>query len=401
MAKARTLSHSPPAGIPLPAGYTRVLERCAAASRGRAAPSRDPSRPGPLHRGRHTTSSGTTTGADRRYTGRRAPEEALAMAAAPAEEQRDCPEDQGPEASGAVDVAALEARVAVLKVTLAGEDAAVARAAAELAGRSAQAKRTRAEVAEAERQLAWLRVRLDPAWRDWAGGLPAEVLVKVAEKVVAQTEACQGASLAAKLKREKSAYWTEERIQEIMAKWKRDGNCLFVFARVCREWRKAQLKVGGPLRTRVKSDVILPGSVALAKWALAEGCPREYGVYTMANAAASYGHAELVRWLCGEGGFAMDKRVMMEAARCGNLELVQWLRAEGCAWDWKTCYRAVGHGHVEVLRWARENGCPWSAGIRDWAAAELGSRDDFGNLVDWDKNPLDDDNDDEYSDDEW
>ena len=51
----------------------------------------------------------------------------------------------------------------------------------------------------------------------------------------------------------------------------RDGNCLFVFARVCKGWRKAQVKVGGPLRTRVASDVLLPGRVALAKWALAGG----------------------------------------------------------------------------------------------------------------------------------
>ena len=60
-----------------------------------------------------------------------------------------------------------------------------------------------------------------------------------------------------------------------MAEGKRDGNCLFVFARVCKAWRKAQLKVGGRLRTRVLSDVILPGQVALVKWALADGCPRE------------------------------------------------------------------------------------------------------------------------------
>ena len=70
---------------------------------------------------------------------------------------------------------------------------------------------------------------------------------------------------------------------------------------MCREWRKAQLKVGGPLRTRVKSDVILPGRVALVKWALAEGCPRENGFYTMAEFAARYGHLELVRWLRAEG----------------------------------------------------------------------------------------------------
>ena len=54
-----------------------------------------------------------------------------------------------------------------------------------------------------------------------------------------------------------------------------------------------------------------------------------------------------------------------------------------------------------MLRWARENGCPWRAMDRDRAATTLGYTDDFGNLVDWDKNPLDDDNDDEYSDDEW
>ena len=165
-----------------------------------------------------------------------------------------------------------------------------------------------------------------------------------------------------------------------MAKRKRDGNCLFVFARVCRGWRKAQLEVGGPLRTRVESDVILPGQEALAKWALAEGCPRENWEYTMAMVAAWYGRLELVKWLCGEGGFAMDEDVMRFAAMGGNLELIQWLRGEGCPWDSWACSQAVFHGHVEVLRWARENGCPWRVGDRDRAAAELGYTDDLGNL---------------------
>ena len=163
----------------------------------------------------------------------------------------------------------------------------------------------------------------DEEWRDWAGGLPAEVLEKVAGKVVAQNEA----GVAAHLKR----YISEVHIQEVMARRKRDGNCLFVFARVCKGWRKAQLKVGGPLCTRVGSDVIAPGSVALVKWALAEGCPRENedGV-TMAEAAAPYGHLELVKWLCGEGGFAMDEgtSVMAGARFSGNQELYDWLRAE-------------------------------------------------------------------------
>ena len=178
---------------------------------------------------------------------------------------------------------------------------------------------------------------------------------------------------------------TVEQIQEKMAERKRNGNCLFVFAMVCKEWRKAQLKVGGRLRTRVGSDVILPGSVALAKWALAEGCPRTGGAYdnTMAEAAASYGHLELVRWLIQEQGFAMDKEVMQNAAVGGNLELVRWLRGEGCEWNSRACEYAAHGRHVEVLRWVRENGCPWDAGTRAQAAAELGYTDDLGNLVNW------------------
>ena len=213
-------------------------------------------------------------------------------------------------------------------------------------------------------------------WRDWAGGLPDEVLATVAEKVVAQTEAGWAAQL-------KEWGWSGGYIQAMMAYRKHYGNCcLFVFALVCRGWRKAQLKVGGPLRTRVESDVLLPGSVALAKWALEEGCLRvkRNGGFSMAWFAARYGHLELVKWLCGEGGFAMDEGVMREAAGSGNLELVQWIRGEGYPWDKWTCHWAVRRGHEEVLRWARANGCPWTADTRDLAAAKLGYTDDFGNL---------------------
>ena len=108
----------------------------------------------------------------------------------------------------------------------------------------------------------------------------------------------------------------------------------------------------------------------------------------MAEIAAEVGHRELVQWLCGEGGFAMDELVMCNAARGGNLELVLWLRGEGCPWDVATCYQAVDKGHVEVLRWARENGCPWPAPVRDRAAAKLGYTDDLGNLVDLNGNPV-------------
>ena len=240
-------------------------------------------------------------------------------------------------------------------------------------------------------------------WRDWAGGLPALVLGKVVETLIAQDKAVWAAGL-----KQRNPDWTDERIQERTAKRKQDGNCLFVFAMVCKQWRKAQQKVGGPLRSR-SVDMILPGSVALAKWALAEGCPRRGGGFTMAHVAAELDRPELVKWLCGEeGGFRMDLKLMMHVGRRGNLELMKWLRAEGCLWDKRTskeaarkgqletlrwalengcpgdsavCHWAVLRGHVEMLRWAREFGCPWDPEIRDKAAAELGYTDDFGNLV--------------------
>ena len=98
-----------------------------------------------------------------------------------------------------------------------------------------------------------------------------------------------------------------------------EGNCcLFVFARVCKGWRKAQLKVGAPLRTRVASNVVPTGN-ALAKWALAEGRPRDDGgnedPFTLAHAAAEQGHLELVVSRIGEGGFALNKWVMEFAAK--------------------------------------------------------------------------------------
>ena len=85
--------------------------------------------------------------------------------------------------------------------------------------------------------------------RDWAGGLPDEVLVKVAETLVAKNEADWAAVL------DPDDYLGEKYIQEKLAKRKLEGNCLFVFALVCKGWREAQLEVGGRLRTRALSDV--------------------------------------------------------------------------------------------------------------------------------------------------
>ena len=246
--------------------------------------------------------------------------------------------------------------------------------------------------------------------RDWAG-LPEELLVKVAEKV--------------HVRKETEWAWREQHrspyILGELEKRTREGLGLLAFAMVCKPWRKAQIKVGGPLRSRVMSDVILPGRVELVKWALAEGCPRERASYdTMATRAAEYGHEELVLWLVKDEGFELHPNMMAHAVRRGDLELMQlmraegysihqdacewelcsaaalngrleilkWLRAEGCEWDHQTCTNALMFaemfaGNLDVLRWARENGCEWDVETRD-GATELGYTDDFGNLFEFD-----------------
>ena len=157
--------------------------------------------------------------------------------------------------------------------------------------------------------------------------------------------------------------WTG--IQPKMAERKAQGpSGLFVLAMVCKEWRKAQLKVGGPLRTRVDSDVAMPVSVALAKWALAEGCPREglsmfnaHASLTAAHAAALFGHRELVLRLIQEQGFAVDDALMQWAARGGNLALVKWLRGEGCGLSSMTGLYAAQGGHLQLCQWLQAHGC--------------------------------------------
>ena len=219
----------------------------------------------------------------------------------------------------------------------------------------------------------------DPgAGSGWAG-LPADLLAKVAETLVAQTEAGWEAHL-------KEWGLREDFIQEEMAERKRDGNCLFVFALVCKEWRKAQLKVGGRLRTRMRSDVFLPGSVALVKWALKEGCPTvsynpDNGFHEhLHDEAAEYGKLEQVKWLIGSKYLNNGWMAMKRAAEGGNLEVIQWLRqTKNADWNWQTCELAVTFGDVEVVRWMRENGCPWDGWAEGEASRKFGYTDDFDN----------------------
>ena len=357
-------------------------------------------------------------------------------------------EEDPQEAELAARVAALEAEAAALRApvaereaAVAEQEAAVARAKEALAAlvqgltaAKVEAARKAEEVAEAKRQLAVHRsleaARRSPEWRDWGNavgeGLPAQVLAAVAERVVAQTDAeawsigaLTGPGLVEKVERQ-GRLPPHSPVEDLFVEGLRlraeEGSCLFPFAMVCKEWRKAQLNVGGGrLYSRVISDMIVPGRVELLRWALEEGgCPRERGRNLhridfdrerpkLADAAATFGHLELLQWLHKEQGYTMDgtvleKAVESEADCLGAWELVQWLRAEGCywgertctlaaengrlgllqylrahgcPWNFHTCIAAAENGHLETLRWARENGCDWNA-MTCWHAAKGG-----------------------------
>ena len=264
-----------------------------------------------------------------------------------------------PESGDTGATAALVTQLAALEGDLGEKRALAAKIAAELAEAEAAVKQKEEEVIETRDALALHRARQDPNWRDWAGGLPIDLLAKIAKTHVAQKDAdhlewlkAGSPSFVATLLNGMALGMGWD-LQSAAAKanpgeYRPSG--LLAFALVCKPWRKAQLKVGGPLCSRALMDVVLPGRVELAKWALAEGCPRadETG-FTLAQVAASHGHLELVQWLIQEQGFAMDQEAMRFAAAAGNLELVEWLQAKGCPMDERACAHAAQHGHLEVL----------------------------------------------------
>jgi hypothetical protein len=74
-------------------------------------------------------------------------------------------------------------------------------------------------------------------------------------------------------------------------------------------------------------------------------------------------------------GLPLSGRLLLRAARAGQLEQLSWLRARGCAWEpcegdgMDCCSSADAGGHLAVLQWARADGCPWDACTCSEAAA--------------------------------
>ena len=58
-----------------------------------------------------------------------------------------------------------------------------------------------------------------------------------------------------------------------------------------------------------------------------------------------------------------------QVAMTNDLKLLRWVREDmGCAWDWKTCNRAVMNGNFEMLKYCVENGCEVHNGTMRTAA---------------------------------
>jgi hypothetical protein len=71
-----------------------------------------------------------------------------------------------------------------------------------------------------------------------------------------------------------------------------------------------------------------------------------------------------LEWAVMSSRLPLSGRLLLHAARAGQLELLSWLRARGCAWEpckgdsEDPCSTAAAGGHLLVLQWARANGCP-------------------------------------------
>ena len=266
--------------------------------------------------------------------------------------------------------------------------------------------------------------RRDPAWRDWAGGLPDKVYERVAATLVADSEAAH-AAFGLQLKERMPAYsrvitqlrergekvgghfdlWTppppallqdaEERGPSEGGKGgetRKAAHGLLPFALVCRRWRRIQVKQG-PLHMAL-STVMGYGRGELVQWVVeVGGCPLSKppeaclgipGVMDhMADLAAAVGAWEIFEWLCKHKGFEPSVRSFHFA--CGGLHaampnvwatsalpFVRNLHAMGCPMDSLTFGSAAWGGELEVCKFLKAEGLQFDA-VTSLSAAGRGN----------------------------
>ena len=217
----------------------------------------------------------------------------------------------------------------------------------------------------------------EEGWRDWRGGVPADVLRLIVAKLADTARAGFAQSYAVRARRpyqnvfaavapqrqrcsagaesRPELSWLPERPHAALY-------TLYAFGSVCKEWQallQRQALGGQPLCVwalkNLKNLGLLEPEPFWGKGVLLE----------VVNDAASLGAPhEVWDFLFSPSGprcrigRELNAQTCALAAAGGHLETLQRLRAEGCPWDTRTCDAAIERGRVEVLRWALETGCP-------------------------------------------
>ena len=93
--------------------------------------------------------------------------------------------------------------------------------------------------------------------------------------------------------------------------------------------------------------------------------------------------AEVPSWSLPALGFQhlrykQKKKLMVSAAKGGQLSTLRWARQQGCPWDRRVSDAAAAGGHLAVLQWLRQEGCPCSP----WVYI-AGQGSGFPDVVQW------------------
>jgi hypothetical protein len=109
------------------------------------------------------------------------------------------------------------------------------------------------------------------------------------------------------------------------------------------------------------------GQLELLSWLRTHGCawePCKRYCKDPCSSAAAGGHLLVLQWARADGS-PWDEYTCSDAAAMGHLHVLQWARANGCLWR-----GAAKGGHLAVLQWLHANGCPWNEACCRWCAAQ-------------------------------